>query len=309
MDAVFYSLAFGGSNVAPVQLARSLQSLRQFNPDMPVFVFLFGEPPPGFVEVLRKFNAEVRPLGDHRAYIARTQPDRAELFALDPKLHRWLILEEPELKACTRLLYIDSDTFFFAPASNLFDRYRDADLYAREEPLCRRSIHGYNRSYVDEEAIADLRVREGLSTVPPFNTGVCLFTREMADAITMIVPRYFDYLFRFLSWFHLHPLPAEATGTNPTQIEDRFLRPAAGQALPYPSQNRWIVDQIALWLALGQFTKLRYGDFAPTDVWQGAEFQQMSAARPFSILCHYFGGNTMQFFDRLQRLSPRGAQS
>lgn len=309
MDAVFYSLAFGGSQVAPVQLVRSVESLRRFDSDMPVFVFLFGEPPPRFVEVLRQLHAEVRPLGDHRAYIARTEPDRAELFALDPKLHRWLILEEPELKACDRLLYIDSDTFFFAPASNLFDRYRDADLYAREEPLCRRSIHGYNRSYVDEEAIADLRVREGLSTVPPFNTGVCLFTREMADAITMIVPRYFDYLFRFLSWFHLHPLPAEATGTNPTQIEDRFLRPAAGQALAYPSQNRWIVDQIALWLALGQFTNLRYGDFAPADVWQGAEFMQMSAVTPLPILCHYFGQNTGGFFDRLQRLFPRSAKN
>lgn len=198
---------------------------------------------------------------------------------------------------------------FFSSASNLFDRYRDADLYAREEPFCRRSIHGYNPSCVDEDAIAELRVPEGLSAVPPFNTGVCLFTREMADAITMIVPRYFDYLFRFLTRFHLHPLPEAATVTGSTKMDDRFLRPAAGQALPYPSKNRWIVDQVALWLALGRFTSLRYDDLAPTHVWQGAEFQQMSAARPFPILCHYFGGNTMQFFDRLQRLSPRGAQS
>ena len=206
MDAVFYSLACGGSKIAPVQLARSLQSLRRFNPDMPVFVFLFGEPPPGFVEALGQLNAEVRPLGDHRAYIARTQPDRAEIFGLDPKIHRWLVLDEPELEACARLLYIDSDTFFFAPASNLFDRYQDADLYAREEPFSRRSIHGYNPSCVDEDGIAELREREGLSPVPPFNTGVCLLTRAMADAITTIVPRYFDYLFRFLTWFHLHPL-------------------------------------------------------------------------------------------------------
>jgi hypothetical protein len=305
MDAVFYSLACGGSKIAPVQLARSLQSLRRFNPDMPVFVFLFGEPPPGFVEALGHLNAEVRPLGDHRAYIARTQPDRAELFGLDPKIHRWLVLDEPELKACARVLYIDSDTFFLAPASNLFDRYRDADLYAREEPFSRRSIHGYNPSCVDEDGIAELREREGLSPVPPFNTGVCLLTRAMADAITTIVPRYFDYLFRFLTWFHLHPLAAPATVTGSAELDERFFGPASGQALPYPSQNRWIVDQIALWLALGQFTSLRYADISPSDVYQGAEFEQMSAATRLPILCHYFGGNTERFFDRLQRLLPR----
>lgn len=309
MDAVFYSLAFGGSQVAPVQLADSLRSIRRFNPDLPVFVFLFGEPPPGFVEVLRELKAEVRHLGDHRAYIARTQAERAELFALDPKIHRWLILEEPDLKDCTRLLYIDSDTFFFAPPSNLFDRYRDADLYAREEPLCRRSIHGYDRSYIDEERIDALRERESLNPVPPFNTGVCLFTRQMADAITLIVPRYFDYLFSFLSWFHHHPLPDSVTVTNAEQIAyDRFLGPAAELALPYPVQNRWIVDQVALWLALGRFTNLHFADFAPTDVWQGAEFQQMSAATPLPILCHYFGHNTGRFFDLLKRMPPRGAE-
>src|SRR3954447_22795467 len=163
MNAVFYSLAFGGSEIAPVQLVRSLESLRHFDRDTPVFVFLFGEPPPGFVETIRQLNATTRLLGDHRTYIARTEPERAELFALDPKIHRWLVLEEPELKGCERLLYIDSDTLFFAPASNLFARYRDADLYAREEPFCVRSVLGPDPSMIDEQGIAELRAREGLA--------------------------------------------------------------------------------------------------------------------------------------------------
>lgn len=304
-DAVFYSLAFRGSDLAPVQLARSLESIRLFDSHMPVFVFLFGEPPPGFLAALRGLNAEVRLLGDHRAYIARTEPERAELFALDPKLHRWLVLGEPELRACARLLYVDSDTIFFAPPRVLFDRYREADLYAREEPFCRRSIHGYDRSWIDEEGLAALRLHEGLSPVPPFNTGVCLLTRKAADAIIAILPFYFDYLFRFLAWFHLHPEGA-AESSHAQALYDRFLRgPAEGRALPYSSANRWIADQFALWLALGRLTSLRYGDFAPPDVWQGAEFQQMSATAPLPILCHYFGRNTLPFFDRLQRLPPR----
>jgi hypothetical protein len=309
VEAVFYSLAFGGSPIAPVQLARNLESLRLFDAEIAVFVFLFGEPPPGFLEMLRSFNAEVRQLGDHRAYIARTEPDRAELFALDPKLHRWLVLEEPELKASARLLYIDSDTLFFAPPRTLFDRYRHADLFAREEPCSRRSIHGYDRSLVDEEALAELRASEELSYVPPFNTGVCLVTRKMADAITMILPRYFDYLLRFLAWFQLHPLAGRETATSSAQrVHERFLRPASGQALPYPGKNRWIADQYAMWLALGKYTDLRYGDFSPNHVWQGGEFQQMSATT-LPILCHYFGGqgnNTKLFFDRLVRLPRRG---
>ena len=306
MEAVFYSLAFGGSEIAPLQLVRSLESVRFFHPDLPVFVYLFGEAPPDFLRQLRQLHAEVRHLGDHRAYIARTEPDRAALFALDPKIHRWLVLEEPELKACTRLLYIDSDTLFLAPPSKLFERYRDADLYAREEPFCRRSIHGYNPALVDEEGIAALRTSEGLGPVPPFNTGVCMLSRAMADAITAILPQYFEYLFRFLAWFHLNPL-SRATGINSTPITDeRYLRPAAKRALPYKSENRWIVDQVALWLALGRFTNLRYGDFAPSDVWQGGEFQQLSTSARFPILCHYFGSNTMQFFDLLQRILASG---
>lgn len=307
VDAVFYSLAFGGSQIAPVQLARSLESLRLFDPAMPVFVFLFGEPPRDFIDVLGRFNAQVRHLGDYRAYVARTEPDRADFFSLDPKLHRWLVLGEPELKTCSRLLYIDSDTLFFAPPSALFSRYRDADLYAREEPGSRRSVHGYHPSLIDEDELAALRVRESVGLVPPFNTGVCLFTRKMADSISAILPHYFGYLFRFLSWFHFHPIPGREPEPDSTRlVHERFLGPSEEQALPYPSKNRWIADQFALWLALGRFTDLRYGDFRPADVWQGAEFQQLRTARSFPLLCHYFGGNTMPFFELLQRLPARG---
>jgi hypothetical protein len=264
-------------------------------------VFLFGEPPPGFVETIRQLNATTRLLGDHRTYIARTEPERAELFALDPKIHRWLVLEEPELKGCERLLYIDSDTLFFAPASNLFARYRDADLYAREEPFCVRSVLGPDPSMIDEQGIAELRAgRPG--PVPPFNTGVVLFNRKMADAITASLPRYFDYLFRFLSWFHHHPLAQAAAVTSAeVAVSERFLGPAEGQALPYRAKNRWIVDQVALWLALGQFTGLRYADLRPADVWQGGEVQQLSSGGPLPILCHYFGSNTAPFFNLVRQ--------
>jgi hypothetical protein len=309
MDAAYYSLAFAGSDKAPVQLARSIQSLRMFSADLPVFVFLLGEPPSGFVEMLRQLNATVRLLGDYRDYIARTEPGRADLFALNPTLHKWLVLEEPELKRCERLIYLDSDTFFFDHPNKLLDRYGDAGLFAREEPLCRRSIHGYDPSYLDEDAIADLCERDGLRFIPPFNTGICLFTRQMADTITMNLPHYFNYLFRFLSWFRLHPVPGEPTTDFTQMIEDRFRIEAEGQALSYPSRNRWIVDQVALWLALGRSMNVSVADFAPSDVWQGAEFKQISARAKRPILSHYFGENSKQFFELLQPLFQRRAQA
>lgn len=303
MNAVFYSLAFRGSQIAHVQLIRSIQSIRHFDRDVPVFVFLLGDPPQGFVEALGRLDAKVKRLGGYLEYISRQEPDRAELIALDPKLHRWLVLEEPELKACTRLLYVDSDTFFFASPARLFDRYRIFDLYAREEPFCRRSILGYDPSYVDEEQIAKLREREGVAPVPPFNTGVCIFTREMADAISLVLPRYFDNLFRFFSWFYLNPLPERAGDSSTGAVYDPRFRPSADLALPYPSNNRWIVDQVAMWLALGKFSDFSYGDLKPSDVWQGAEYHKMFAIAPLPILCHYYGSNTNSFFSHLQRLS------
>ena len=201
MNAVFYSIALGGSEDAPQQLARSLHSLRGFDADMPVFVFVFGTPPAGFIEALHHLKAQVRNLGEYSAYVARKQASMSELFALDPKIHRWLVLEEPELKDCSRLLYLDSDTMFLGPASSLFDKYHGADLYAREEPFSRRSALGHNPAYLDEKQIVDMCLGESLNIVPPFNTGVCLITRSMADAITSVLPIYFDNLYRFLSWF------------------------------------------------------------------------------------------------------------
>lgn len=303
MNAVFYSLAFAESQIAPVQLLHSVRSLRHFDRHTPVFAFLFGMIPAGFAEALRGLNVTVRDMGSYRDYIATRQPERADLIALDPKIHRWLVLAEPELKACTRLLYIDSDTYFFGPVARLFDRYLGVDMVSREEPCCRRSPLGYDPAYVDEEAIAALQEKLGAFPVRPFNTGVCLMSRAMADAALAASPLYFDYLFRFLSWFKLNPHPSDSPANSSTRAlyDDRF-QPMVGRALPYPSVNRWIIDQVALWLALGQFDTLRYADFQVQDVKQAEEFQQITSAENAPLLCHYFGSNTEMFFGHLQRV-------
>lgn len=305
MNAVFYSIAFSGSEIAPVQLVRSLHSLRAFDTEMQVILFYFGDPPPGFMEAIQRFEVEIRNLGNYVEFVRGKQARHGELFALDPKLHRWLVLQEPELTQCERILYIDSDTFFLRPPSLIFDAYRDADLYAREEPFSQRSILGYNDHYVHEDGLADLRDRESLEFVPPFNTGVCMLSRRMREAITSILPVYFDNIFRFFSWFHQNPLPgANSANSSIRAVYDARFHPDTGRALPYPSQNRWIVDQVAMWLALGTLSGLKYGDFQPSDVWQGPEFRLYPRETPRPILCHYFGSNFGAFFDWLQA-SPK----
>lgn len=308
MNAIFYSLALGGSDLAPKQLVQSLRSLRAFDREIAVYVFLFGGAPEGFVATLQALRAQVRHLGDYGDYVARKHSEHAALFALDPKIHRWLVLEEPELKACSRLLYIDSDTLFLAPGSVLFDRYRDADFYAREEPFSRRSSIGHDPSYLDEEQLDALRAQDGVGPVLPFNTGACLMAREVADGITGILPAYFDNLFRFLSWFRLHPLAgAEPGNTSTRAVHDPRFRPDASRAMPYPAKSRWIVDQVAMWLALGRLPQFRYADFSAVDVWQGAEFYN-KPPQPLPLLCHYFSSNTTYFFDWVRTLPPSALQ-
>lgn len=46
---------------------------------------------------------------------------------------------------------------------------------AREEANCRRSYFGYDRQYLDEEALGRIAASEGAAPVPPFNLGVVLF--------------------------------------------------------------------------------------------------------------------------------------
>ena len=55
--------------------------------------------------------------------------------------------------------------------------------------------------------------------------------------------------------------------------------------LPFPSSNPWIVEQVALWLTLGQIPGLTHASFRPEHVKQGGE----QAGGKKEIVYHYFG--------------------
>jgi hypothetical protein len=61
--------------------------------------------------------------------------------------------------------------------------------------------------------------------------------------------------------------------------------------LPFPSPNRWIVEEVALWLALAGSTRQDVKLFDPTDVTYYAE-QHRLPREARSIVCHYFSSNS-----------------
>ena len=61
-------------------------------------------------------------------------------------------------------------------------------------------------------------------------------------------------------------------------------------ALEYPSGNRWILDELTLWMTLGHLPETTYEDFQTEDVIQNGEFND-KGQDPGWIACHYFSQN------------------
>jgi hypothetical protein len=77
-------------------------------------------------------------------------------------------------------------------------------------------------------------------------------------------------------------------------------------ALPYPSANRWILDQVSLWFSLGHVPGLTYSDFSTADVLQNGEFLSRGTTNRDWILCHYFNQNMERLAEWLQLNSNGG---
>jgi hypothetical protein len=76
-------------------------------------------------------------------------------------------------------------------------------------------------------------------------------------------------------------------------------------ALPFPSKNRWLLDEVALWLALGHVDRLNYSDFSSEDILYYRELHAPSLSK--GILCHYASRNTDKVADwiRIKQVETR----
>jgi hypothetical protein len=262
---VHYSLALPEHEPRPDliwQLGASLRTLRAHNRDIPVALFVHDGLPAELAALCREHDVMVHDQGAYAARLAALCPEGWRLLADYPLLHKFLNFRELARTGASQILCCDCDTVFFADVAALFDRYGDADVVAREEAHSGRSIHGADPTFIDEPLLARLAASAGAAAVAPFNLGVVLLNH---DVWRTTVP--LDELIVHYAW-----------------------RLAAG-ALPFPSTNRWILDEVALWLALGHVPGLRTADFDPRDVAQDGEFARSDPRTAGWIVCHYYSQN------------------
>src|SRR5262249_52808404 len=152
----------------------------------------------------------------------------------------------------------------------LFDWYQGPDVVAREEVHSGRSAHGPDLAFIDEPLLAQLAAGRRAAWIPPFNLGVVLFNNGVWRRLAELDGLFVDYAWRFVSWMAQHPAAGGAAGYGEFRgIAEARLAAGPGdlaRALPYPSINRWILDEVALWLTLGDLAGLRTADFRPGDV-------------------------------------------
>jgi hypothetical protein len=136
--------------------------------------------------------------------------------------------------------------------------------------------------------------------VPALNTGAFLLNHGLYAKVAPLLGSMLDYVSRFMMWLSD---AGDFSGKLP------FATPVPANpslALPFPSSNVWIADEIAFWLTLGRLPNVLSGVFAWQDFLQGQEFMATKRKDTPAIACHYYSVNEDQFSDWLE-LSKVGA--
>jgi len=299
---VYYSLAYYHGSPCEHQWIQSIRSLRRYNRTIPVFLFLYSGASPALLNQASQSQVNVHYLGDYCEYLQRMHV-RGSVLALYPTFHKFLPLGDGPLDAASQLLYLDCDTFFFDDVEALFHYCAKHDWNAREEPLSRRSHYGYNPSHIDESTLESIARSERLRFISPFNSGVCLLNDHRRIGFERIRVSFLDLAWRLLVGRELCTRPT--FGSNePIQ---KVVLAAIGsvdrqRALPYPSSNSWILEQIALWLALGHLPRISHGIMSGEHVVQGDEFQMVLGGGRNCVVAHYYSHLTTQFFSAVPPL-------
>jgi hypothetical protein len=295
---VHYSISLADGARGPdliAQLDASAATLREHNPAIPAVVFVYGTLEPELAAVCREHDLMVAEQGPYERRLADLCPAGWPALARYPLLHKFLHFRELAAAGAREALFLDCDTIVFDDVERLFDRYADSDVAAREEVHTSRNHHGTDRDFVDEPRLARLAAAEGAVAIPPFNLGVVLFGRGVVATLAAYEPLFVDYAWRFAVWMAQHPAAGAAAAYGEFLGAGEALAlstpDALARALPYPSTNRWILDEVALWMTLGHVPRLRTADFDRSDVAQNGEFAAADPAAAGWVLCHYYSQN------------------
>jgi len=295
---VCYSVSFVTGDAPSLlwQLAGSLASLRRFNRSVAVVVFCYGDAPLRLGRLCAEYDGLLQLQGDYTRRLHDLSPRGWPILAGYPVLHKFLNHAWLAGTAARQVLYCDCDTVFRADVAALFDSYSEPDIVAREEVHSSRSPHGPNPGFLDEPALNGVAASLGVTAVPPFNSGVVLMNHRIWEQLARLDGWFVQCAWQLVLGMSLHP--ARTAGSEFGTVDGftqarRLASPEQlDRALPFPSANQWILEEVATWLALGALPGLHTADFSPADVAQNGEFRATAPADASWIVCHYYSGNS-----------------
>lgn len=289
------------------QTLASIQSLRAHNRSIPVLLTLYSEMPE-LASALAPYDVLIRLPGSYKAQLARVFPRGAQVLSRHLVLHKFLNFDEIDALDPEQLLILDCDTLFFHDVEELFAKYGDSDCCAREEYCCKRSARSYDPGYINEELLLELASSEGTSAIPPLNAGVLLLNNKLWRRVA-ISPTLISYVWRFSIWMaQQDPAPSYDHAIGVDFLRNHFRKFVSPEdeatALQFPSGNRWLVDEVALWFTLGTIPNLKYRDFDTADVLQGREILSRKANSADWVVAHYYSSNMEPVASWLEHYSP-----
>lgn len=310
MQLIYYSVALTPDGKYGRQWIQSIRSLRARNPTIPVCLFVFNGISAEVAREADRQRVDVVLLGDYREWMARRSHPHGALLAFYPTLHNLLVVAEKSMEGVSQALYVDCDTFFFKDPRLLFDLCTEGDWYAREMPGSRLSPHGRTGN-LDEDLVAQLANHEGLRVGAPFNTGVCLLNKKAWTTLARLEHFFLDYVWRLMVGMHRQeavvagkerrtPTLRAATSNDVQRMRTLVLSAAStadlDRALPYPSDNWWVLNEIAWMFAVGRSNGLAQRQFTTAHVAQGDEFSRAIHDGTAPVMAHYFSHFETDFF-------------
>ena len=273
LKVVYYSLFLQGADYEH-ELSKhvhSVRSLREHNSSIPVALEVYGKSVPRkYAEELKRLGVDVKLRGSlSRAFKALCPGLPMRYLLMYPPAHKWLLARSASARGCDQILYLDNDTLVLRDVAELFDRFRQYDWCAREEPYSKLSTREIDRRIFDDREYVRLVESEGTGFVTPFNSGVVLLSGGAVRGLAANLDRYLSYIWRFSLWMcrkpqrrrtpprghaHADSLVYRLRDTHDVRAarkDGAHRRPGRFTPLRYGFGNRWIKEEVALWLVLG----------------------------------------------------------
>jgi len=309
MDRIIcYSVVLQNSARRPKllrQIVASVRSLRAHNRSAPVHIFAYCDVAE-LGEVKSLPDVTVHDRGSYEERLAHSFGPGRQVLTGYPLLHKALNFDQIRRMSPRRVLLLDCDTFFFADVDILFDSYAKADCYARGYS-CKRSPLGYSQDYLDEDLLGQLACSEGMPTPLPFNSGALLLNHRVWERMDF-ESVFVSYIWRFAVWLALNEGQESGSTIDQTlgiknfgnSIRSLSTEEDIRRAMRFPSGNRWILDEVALWFTVFRVPGFSYQSFEKNDVLLGSEFSGRHYRQTESVLLHYYTVNFFHFLSWIQ---------